>query len=251
MEGECVGNRSMFAYDEKGTQPERYLGQAKFVDWKTRKQSYSCNITLLKQLRKRRGWTQVELATVAGYSDRLIRKAESGSSISVETIEILAEALSDDERTVYPNELISDPLELSKAFVAAYNYKRAELIPTIRHFLHEDVVFQFSGDPELVPFAGKHVGIEAVDKASKIFNALMVTPPGKEIKPNYLAQDNVVSLWGEEWSHPIGVPPQPVWVVNRFTYEKGLLVLFESLFDTQTGNELFAKAKAIEALKTK
>jgi transcriptional regulator with XRE-family HTH domain len=49
----------------------------------------------LKELRKRRGWTQQELAHHSGYCDRLIRKAESSGTVSEETLEILAQTLSD------------------------------------------------------------------------------------------------------------------------------------------------------------
>ena len=37
------------------------------------------------------GWTQEELAHRSGYCDRLIRKAESGRSISLEAIEVIAQ----------------------------------------------------------------------------------------------------------------------------------------------------------------
>ena len=47
----------------------------------------------LKHFRKLLGWTQEELAHRSGYCDRLIRKAESGRSLSLEAIEVIAQSL--------------------------------------------------------------------------------------------------------------------------------------------------------------
>lgn len=49
----------------------------------------------LKELRKQRGWTQQELADRAGYCERLVRKAELGGCVSEETLQVLAQTLSE------------------------------------------------------------------------------------------------------------------------------------------------------------
>lgn len=49
----------------------------------------------LRELRKRRGWTQQDLARHSGYCDRLVRKAELNGTVSEETLEVLALTLSD------------------------------------------------------------------------------------------------------------------------------------------------------------
>lgn len=49
----------------------------------------------LKELRKRRGWTQQDLANHSGYCERLVRKAELNGTVSEETLEVLAMTLSD------------------------------------------------------------------------------------------------------------------------------------------------------------
>lgn len=54
----------------------------------------------LKEFRKRKGWTQQELAFRSGYCERLIRKAELYGNVSEETLEVLAIALSDEELQV-------------------------------------------------------------------------------------------------------------------------------------------------------
>jgi hypothetical protein len=59
----------------------------------------------LRFLRKRRGWTQQEFALLAGYSERLIRKAEEGRCLMPETIQVLAETLTDEELPVVAEDL--------------------------------------------------------------------------------------------------------------------------------------------------
>ena len=53
--------------------------------------SIRCNGEMVRFLRKQRGWTQERLATAAGYTKRLVAKAESSGSLNPDTIEILAE----------------------------------------------------------------------------------------------------------------------------------------------------------------
>ncbi|MFN3148584.1 helix-turn-helix domain-containing protein [Bremerella sp.] len=59
------------------------------------KHTYKCNRDFLRELRLNNGWTQAELAKRAGYSERLIGKAESGSPIARDTIVDIADALSE------------------------------------------------------------------------------------------------------------------------------------------------------------
>lgn len=91
------------------------------------KSSLPINGDLMRDLRKARGWTQEQLAALAGYSPRLIRKAESGSSVKSDTIEVLAAALSTPEAPVSPETLVSDPLGMVRAFAVAYAYDERQL----------------------------------------------------------------------------------------------------------------------------
>ncbi len=59
----------------------------------------------LKELRKRRGWTQQDLANHSGYCERLVRKAELNGTVSEETLEVLAITLSDSQLQVSIDDL--------------------------------------------------------------------------------------------------------------------------------------------------
>jgi transcriptional regulator with XRE-family HTH domain len=71
-----------------------------------RKRYSPVNGSHLRSLRQSRGWTQVEFGRLAGYSERLIRKAESGGNLLLETIEDLATALSQTNEVVSSESLI-------------------------------------------------------------------------------------------------------------------------------------------------
>ncbi|MCU0708277.1 MAG: helix-turn-helix domain-containing protein [Pirellula sp.] len=71
-----------------------------------RKRYSSVNGSRLRSLRQSRGWTQVEFGRRAGYSERLIRKAESGGNLLVNTIDDLATALSQINDVVSAESLI-------------------------------------------------------------------------------------------------------------------------------------------------
>ena len=60
----------------------------------TNRRSFRCNGNLLRFFRDRKGMTQSQLASESGYSVRLVGKAEAGQPIRMETVEVLAEALS-------------------------------------------------------------------------------------------------------------------------------------------------------------
>ena len=49
---------------------------------------------VVRRLRMERGMTQLQLARAAGYTERLIRKAEKGGRLDIRTVQNLAEALS-------------------------------------------------------------------------------------------------------------------------------------------------------------
>ncbi len=79
------------------------------------------NTDLLRDLRVQRGWSQKDLAKKAGYTDRLVRKAELGGKLDVETIRNIAEALSTPHETITLDSLIHDNLSIAKRFVQGYD----------------------------------------------------------------------------------------------------------------------------------
>jgi len=210
-----------------------------------RRRSYPCNAELLNFLRERRGWTQFEFAAIAGYSERLINKAESGRPISTAAIEILAETLSTPDAPVYFEDLICDNIGLAKEYIDQFHVHQKNAAHAIRHFLDDDVTFWVSGDPKVFPFAGEHYGFEGVNHFFQAFFSVLEVPENYDYKAgySYLAQGQDVIIWGVTWVHPIGTPmDKPVVLTHKLTFRKGNLVRLEDLFDTQKAAQVFENA---------
>ena len=204
------------------------------------KRSYPCNAELIKYLCENRNWSQRKLAEVAGYSERLIGKVESGGSVATATIEILAKAFSSTGCEVYPEDLISDPVAQAKTFVEAFYELQRDMVGGIRHLLDDEVVFHFLGDPKSVPFAGTHHGVDEFTNAiNRFFDKFeIVENPDGAVKTNikndfrFIAQGKEVVVWGEAWIQPVGsIADKPVPVTQRMRFRRGKLFEFEDRFD--------------------
>lgn len=205
----------------------------------------SCNPVLLKSLREKRRLTQSALAAAAGYTERLIVKAESGATLSRETIEDLAAALSTPNEQIYPEDLTTDLIQLAQAYLhAIYTYQK-DAVSHIRHFLDEDIVFIIPGDPAILPFAGEHRGPDAIHDAFQIFFSILEVPPDHDHRPHYrfLCQGTDVVVWGKSYIRPIGhTMPEPMPISNLLQFRKGKLYCFQDQYDTQLAEKVIRES---------
>jgi transcriptional regulator with XRE-family HTH domain len=74
---------------------------------RTRARSFDVDGQQLRLLRAARGWTQLQAAEQAGFSDRLIRKAESGGPLETQTLAVLAQLYSTPQRPLTPGDLLA------------------------------------------------------------------------------------------------------------------------------------------------
>jgi transcriptional regulator with XRE-family HTH domain len=129
--------------------------------WKeTRKlaPTMACNGALVRFFRKQQGWTQQELATIAGYTERLVRKAETGQKLNADTIEDLAEALSTNACVVHPEDLISDPEAALWTYIKSFAIGERQIVAQCQSVMAEDVQIHVPGNPNFLPFAGDYDG---------------------------------------------------------------------------------------------
>ncbi len=116
----------------------------------------------LKELRKRKGWTQQELAYRSGYCERLIRKAELHGTVSEETLEVLAITLSDAQLQVTVEELSlsarTPSIALSQAFFAADSFCRSRLVQCSQAEIEIDCRRIVNGLPLQDQYFG-HIGV--------------------------------------------------------------------------------------------
>lgn len=136
-------------------------------EWKERvwANALPCNPVLLRRLRRKRGWTQSQLARIAGYTVRLISKAETGHRISLATIEDLAEALSSDQEVIYPQDLVFDPSSRTRECMAWLQQPSAAGLGDLQQWLDEEVELHIYGHRKV-----KHCPPSSIGRA-EVMNA--------------------------------------------------------------------------------
>lgn len=191
----------------------------------------------IKQIRLARGWTQKDLARKSGYSERLIRKAESGGSIETRTLLDLCEALSNVSNSVSIQDLLQDNLQLAKQFIYALGTLCEEMGDYIRPCISDDFVLNVPGDPNSAPFIGQWQGAAGLDKFAKLYYSLAVRDP-KVINATYAVGDSFVTARYVEKVLVGGVPIKPFWVNLHFQFKDGLITRVDDEYDTKAASDI-------------
>ena len=190
---------------------------------------------------------QADLARVSGYSERLIRKAESGKPIAIGTIEILAEALSTDDRQIHVEDLTCDPIGLAKRFVHAWYVHQVQAVDAIADFLDEELIFEVIGDPSKgVPFAGQYHGPNGLREFFAKFFTVLEVPSDHDHSQwyQYFRDGQDVNIVGQSWIHPIGRPfEEPIDAYLHLKFRRGKLYYCRDLVDTQKGSAVLTEAE--------
>jgi transcriptional regulator with XRE-family HTH domain len=118
----------------------------------------------LVELRKKRGWTQVQLAEAAGYSERVSLKAESGAPISLATIAALAQALAADREPMTVSDLLRTTVEIAREFLLIMYRHQCETIHHAQHLLAADAEFRIGGESAGRPIARDLTTAQATDR---------------------------------------------------------------------------------------
>ena len=134
----------------------------------------------VQSLRQSAGMTQEELAQKAGYSDRLVRKAEASSPLRKSTIADLADALSTATQKVTIDDLMFCP-EIISIDIAAFllNGSMTSTVP-VEDLIHPRFVLTVAGHELSIPFAGAHNGATACESfrghLMRAFNTIEYKP---------------------------------------------------------------------------
>ena len=209
------------------------------MSWTKRelKQSFRCHGSQIKQLRKRKGWSQEQLVEASGYSIRLISKAESSGRIALNTLVDLAEALGTSNKIVRPEQLIFDPVRLCRLITHATYVLQRDSFDYMKHLIADDFVLDAVGDSQQFPFVGQYHGVEGFRRALDLFYQHMEVPPNVDYTKWYRYypnenDENQVVVWGKSWIHPIGKPLEsPLDVTQRVRFRNGKLCYFENRYD--------------------
>ncbi len=205
----------------------------------------TANGKLIARLRSRLQWTQIDLARRAGYSERLIGKAEAGESVSVTTLDDIRVAFHESGESVSLDDLRHDPVDRARQFIWGMYIHKGKVIDEFEAFISPEVVIEMNGDPSVFPFAGRHVGIDAARAAFAAFYSVLQPPEDHSEFDSFefLSTGSGALVWGDTWAHPIGRPmPAPVKLAIRMDFKDGKLIHFDDCFDTQMGFDHFRRA---------
>ena len=208
------------------------------------KESYTCNGDYIKYLRKRMGWSQRQLKSASGYSERLISKAEAGGSIVLATLVDLAQALSSPREVVHPEQLIFHPIAIAKSITHATYVLQRNMFSRMQHLISEDFVLEIVGDEKKFPFAGRYDGFDGFRKAVDQFFSFMEVPANVDHTECYdyfecPDNPNVAVVWGQSWIHPIGKPLEtPLDITQRIEIRNNKVFRIENRYDASLGIEV-------------
>ena len=202
------------------------------------KRSYPCNPELIKFLRERKKWSQKTLARESGYCERLVCKAESGGNIASATIEVLAKTLSSADMQVFPEDLISDPVAMTKKFIQAAHTLQRDMVKGIEHFTDHDGEFNFvqcaRGD-----YSGSYKGINELNIAVQRFFEAQSFVDGQDYENNYsyYGDGNDVVAWGRSQVRDAeSGETYDLNVTLRMSYQKGKLCRIEDRSEVHSGD---------------
>ena len=211
--------------------------------------SYVCNVQMLKFFRKQMGWSQQQLCEEAKVSIRVVSKAETGIAVSTGSIDKFAVALSTPQQLVFPEDLISFPLELAKRFVAALHIDKQQILNSVSDMIDLQAEFRIVGNPKTIPFAGLHRGPRAYRRALKKFYQIFEIPAEFDHSAAYefFPKGTEVVLWGTTCLKLIGSdkPAAMVQHRKRFRFQRGLLISFEDHYDINEGERRVANAAKV------
>lgn len=203
-----------------------------------RKDGIRINGRLFADLRKQLGLTQLDLANRAGYSERVIRKAESGGPLRFDTIRDLSQCLSSPNAVVEPKHLLQSNLELAVQFVHAYDHYGRDALSHCRGLFADDFEFFCPGDTEQVAFAGLWKGAQGMQRFFDNFFSLFTRNVGS-LNPTYFeAEDRVVARYEDQVFFETHAMP-PFWVNLHFHFRDGLISRIDDEYDTRLAAESF------------
>ncbi|MEZ6121882.1 MAG: nuclear transport factor 2 family protein [Planctomycetaceae bacterium] len=193
----------------------------------------SCNGDRISELRRSCGLTQEALAAEAGYSVRLVHKAEKSGQIRFSTLVALTTVLQRHGVSISPRDLCTDPVSVVQAFVQAYRLHEAGMVDQIRHLLSPDLQVFIAGDPGQIPFSGTYTGPDGLQEFWNRFFALIERYDKDAFDVQYYVCGREVVAYGTEKGRIKGhTTDEPTWLSLKFEVRDGLIVRFEDYFDT-------------------
>lgn len=199
-----------------------------------RRETRNCliNGTALRTFRLSLDWSQSDLALRSGYSERLIRKAEGGGSVTLQTVRDIADALNTPRTPVSYEQLLLDKLEMAKLVTTSYDNYGKSMLQKCHYVFSNDYIFNCPADPEQVPFAGEWQGVNGMQKFFDFFFSIFERRPGT-LEPTYTVGEDCAVSHYLDTLYVGGEPLPPFWVNLHFQFRDGLITRLDDEFDTK------------------
>ena len=186
------------------------------------------------------GLTQTALAHLAGYSDRLIRKAEANGTLNFETFHDIVVALQESGSDVVVADFVHDPVQIATEFVRAFEDHGRAMLAHCGHLLSEAFVFECAGDPISDPIAGVFLGSAGMQEWLDRFLGIFTRAQDKPLIPEfYVKQNQVIARYFENVEF-MGKRCPPIWVNLYFSIQDGQIDCIRDEYDTLTGTQFLA-----------
>ena len=206
------------------------------------------NGSTLRSCRTQLGWSQVELGHRSGYSERVIRKAEAGGTLRLQTIQDLAIAISVQGHVVSFLDLTIDLESIARQFVDSYDSLGRDMLVTCSSIFAADFSFCCSADASQVSFAGIWHGLSGFQEFLNRFFATFTREPGI-LKPVYMvSQDRVVARFEDQVSfHEQEM--SAYWVNLHFQFCNGLVTRVDDEFDSLNLSQSLKRLQPVDERK--
>ena len=195
-----------------------------------RRRTHKVCANKLRNLRLHRALTQAELATKAGYSERLIRKAEAGGRLNLATLQDLATVLSTEQEMVDPMDLVVSNVASATRFVEAYDQFGPRMIEHCSDILADDFSFVCRGD-KVSRLSGKWKGRDGFQAWLNQFFGMVDRPQKEKLEVRYLeGLDAVTAHFCDTFL--VAGKQESMWVNWHFTFKSGLIAGVVDEYDT-------------------
>ncbi|WP_425397135.1 nuclear transport factor 2 family protein [Aeoliella sp.] len=203
--------------------------------------SLQCNGETIRHHREHHGWTQQQLAQRAGYSARVVAKAEANGTLRPDTIDHLADALSTAARPVHPEDLVFSPKAIARQIMENYARYEKDCSRHCHEFLADDFELIVPGDASVLPFCGTYHGRDGFDKFWENFFSVMERHDKDIIlrTMRVFAEGNNVVIFTRECGSFVGQPGPHTStpLAFLFEFERGKLKRMEDHFNAAAAEE--------------
>jgi len=196
----------------------------------------------IRNLRNARGWTQRDLARRAGYTERLIRKAESGGALSIQTAMDIAEAFSQERHKVTIDEFVSteDRMGTAHHFLQSFSRHGLEMVEHVEQELTQNFSMRiavFRGSNSLLPgewfgLSELHILLDAIVLNFSMDKGVMNTVYTEG--PEFVSARYHQKLWFA------GQALEPFWVNLHFHFKSHKIESIEVEYDTFEVSRIFS-----------